>query len=284
MKKINLLLSFMLVAFLVNTGNTQIKTPAASPSATVMQTVGLVNVKLEYSRPSVKGRTIFAADGLVPLDQVWRFGANQATKLTTDGELMVNDQKLEAGSYALLALPGKSTWEVHFFNYEKSSWSSYKEKTPVAKVMVNPMSLPQSVESLTFLFANLKDDGADMMMMWDKTAVSIPLKVSTDEVVMKNIESVLAGPTKGDYYRAASYYFSAGKDLNKAYEYVKKATDGPDQKYWQLRKRSQIEAALGKYKNAIASATTSMELAEKAGNMEYVKFNKTAIAEWKNKK
>jgi len=283
MKKINLFLSFMLVAFLVNTGNTQIKTPAASPSATIMQTIGLVDVEVNYSRPSVKGRTIFAADGLVPLGQVWRFGANQATKLTTKGDIMVNDKTLSAGSYAMLALPGKSNWEVHFFNYEKSSWSSYKEKTPIAKVMVKPMSLPKSVESLTFMFSNLKDDGADMMMMWDKTAISIPIKVATDEAVMKNIETVLAGPSKGDYYNAASYYFSSGKDLNKAYEMVTKATDGPDQKYWQMRRRSQIEAALGKYKNAIASATTSMELAEKAGNMEYVKFNKTAIAEWKKK-
>jgi len=283
MKKINLLLTFALVAFLFNSGSAQIKTPAASPKAMVSQMVGLVNFDLEYSRPAVKGRKIFATDGLVPLDQVWRFGANQATKLTADGEFMVDGQKMKAGSYALLAMPGKSTWEVHFFNYEKSSWSSYKEKTPVAKAAVASKSTAASVESMTFLFSNLKDDGAHLTMMWDKTMVSIPLSVSTDATVMKNIDKVLAGPSKGDYYNAASYYFSSGKDLNKAYEYVKIATDGADQKFWQMRRRSQIEAALGKHKMAIASAKISMELAEKAGNMQYVKFNKDAIAEWSKK-
>lgn len=283
MKKINLLLTFALIAFLFNSGSAQIKTPAASPKAMVTQMVGLVNFDLEYSRPGVKGRKIFATDGLVPLDQVWRFGANQATKLTADGEFMVDGQKMKAGSYALLAIPGKSTWEIHFFNYEKSSWSSYKEKTPVAKASVASKSTTASVESMTFLFSSLKDDGAHLTMMWDNTMVSIPLSVSTDATVMKNIDKVLAGPSKGDYYNAASYYFSSGKDLNKAYEYVKIATDGADQKFWQMRRRSQIEAALGKHKMAIASAKISMDLAEKAGNMQYVKFNKDAIAEWSKK-
>jgi len=284
MKKLNLLLTFACAAFLFTTSNAQIKTPAASPSAKITQTVGLVDVTLEYSRPGVKGRKIFAADGLVPFGEVWRFGANQVTKMTVKGgDIMVSGNKLESGSYAMLAKPGKMSWEIHIFNYEKSSWSSYKEKTALAIAQVKPSSVGKSVESMTFMFANLKDDGADLVMMWDKTMVSIPLSVATDEVVMKNIESVLAGPSKGDYYNAASYYYSSGKDLNKAYEYVKKATDGPDQKFWQMRRKSQIEAGLGKYKMAIATAKTSMALAEKAGNMQYVQFNKDAIAEWSKK-
>jgi hypothetical protein len=230
----------------------------------------------------MKGRTIFAADGLVPYNELWRTGANSATKLTVNNKIMVGGKSLEKGSYAILSKPSTSNWEFYFYPYEAGSWSSYKEKTPVATVSARPTK-SNSTETFAISFNNLKDDSAQMSFAWANTSVGFDINVSTDEDVMANISKVLAGPTKGDYYNAASYYFSSGKDMKTAYEYVKKATDGDDQKFWQLRRRSQIEAGLGKYKDAVNTAKKSMELAEKAGNAQYVKFNKEAIAEWSKK-
>ncbi len=275
--------AFLLISlFCFTQVEAQIKTPAPSPSSKITQTVGLVDVTVEYSRPSMKGRTIFAADGLVPYNELWRTGANSATKLTVNNKIMVGGKSLEKGSYAILSKPSTSNWEFYFYPYEAGSWSSYKEKTPVATVSARPTK-SNSTETFAISFNNLKDDSAQMSFAWANTSVGFDINVSTDEDVMANISKVLAGPTKGDYYNAASYYFSSGKDMKTAYEYVKKATDGDDQKFWQLRRRSQIEAGLGKYKDAVNTAKKSMELAEKAGNAQYVKFNKEAIAEWSKK-
>ncbi len=275
--------SLIFSLFLFSSINAQIKTPAASPSSKITQTVGLVDVTVEYSRPSVKDRTIFAADGLVPFNEIWRTGANSATKLTCNKAIMVGGQKLEKGSYAILSKPGKMNWEFYLYPYDKGSWSSYKEQTPLVTVGAKPMATSDATESFRISFDDLKDASSKLSFNWENTSVGFDIQVETDQDVMANISKVLAGPSKGDYYNAASYYFSSGKDLKTAYEYVKKATDGDDKKFWQVRRKSQIEAALGKYKDAIKSAKESMELAEKAGNMQYVKFNKDAIAEWSKK-
>ncbi len=258
----------------------QIKTPSASPKATVMQQVGLIDITVEYSRPGVKGRTIFANDGLVPYNKLWRTGANAVTKFTCSGKVMIGGQELKKGSYAMLSKPSNAMWEVYFYPYESSRWSSYKEKSPVATVQVRPSNNNRPVETMMFYFAEVKDGSARLVMDWDKVNLALDITVNTDEEVMSNIERVLNGPSKGDYYNAANYFFNNGKDMKTAYEYVKKATDGDDQKFWQMRRRSQIEAALGMHKEAIATAKVAMNLAEKAGNMEYVKFNKDAIAKW----
>ena len=106
----------------------QIRTPSASPSSTLTQTVGLSEVTVVYSRPSKKGRTIFGADGLVPTGKVWRTGANQATKITISDDMTVEGSALKAGSYAILTIPGSSKWAVHFYEHESGNWSSYVGK------------------------------------------------------------------------------------------------------------------------------------------------------------
>jgi tetratricopeptide (TPR) repeat protein len=99
-------------------------------------------------------------------------------------------------------------------------------------------------------------------------------------MAVKSIESALAGPSAGDYFSAASYYRSTGKDLNKALEWVTKAVDMNPEAFWMSRQKSLIQADLGDKKGAIATAQKSMEVAQKAGNDDYVKMNKESIAEW----
>jgi tetratricopeptide (TPR) repeat protein len=97
------------------------------------------------------------------------------------------------------------------------------------------------------------------------------------------IERVLAGPTANDYFAAASYYHETGKDLNKALEWINKATEGDNPMFWQVRRKALILADLNRKPEAIEAAKKSMELAEAANNADYVRMNKKSIEEWSKK-
>lgn len=257
----------------------QIRTPAASPSAKFEQAVGLTNITVEYSRPGVKGRTIFG--DLVPFDKVWRTGANQATKITFSDDVTVEGKALSAGSYAILTKPGKMSWDVHFYKHESGNWSSYVEKTPDAVVTVKPIEVPAiTVENFFITFANLKSDGALLELIWNHTIVPINIGVETHSKVMAAIDKTLAGPTVGDYYNAGAYLHDSGQDLEKALMYVQKATSGDSPRFWQVRKESLILADLGRKAEAIAAAKKSLKLATAAGNDDYVKMNTDSIKKW----
>lgn len=278
----NLFAVLFLAAFTTISVDAQIKTPAPSPAATVMQTVGLTDVTIEYSRPSVKGRTIFGADALVPDGKIWRTGANSVTKITFSEDVMIEGQELKAGKYGVLTMPNAEEWAVHFYAFESNSFGSYVEKTPDLAVMVKPVRVKSHTESFTISVDDVKSDGATIHIKWANTLVAIGLSTHTDKSVMANIDKVMAGPSKGDYYNAASYYFAEGKDLKKALEWVNIATEGnPDeQKFWQIKRKSEILGALGMKEEAIAAAKHSLELATKAGNADYIKMNNDNIKKW----
>lgn len=261
----------------------QIKTPSASPSSKVMQTVGLTDVTVEYSRPGKKGRDIFSADGLVPHGAIWRTGANSATKISFSEDVMVNGADLKKGSYAILTVPSATSWKVNFYPYESTSWGSYREKDPAASVTATPTMMSRSKETFTIAVDDLKADGATINIYWDKTRVPLDLKVHTDKQAMASIDRVLAGPSKGDYYNIANYYHANGKDLNKALEYINIATAGENPRFWQVRRKALILADMGKVKEAIATAKKSLELAKAAGNNDYVRMNEASIAKWMKK-
>lgn len=281
MKKVLLNLSaLLLLTFFTVDLNAQLRTPAASPASELKQTIGLTEVTINYSRPSTKGRTIFAKDGVVPFDQTWRFGANAATKFTFSEKVKAAGQELKAGSYAVIAMPSDKEWKLMFYTYDTGNWGSYLEKEPAATATVKPMATDTHTETMTFGIANLSDKGADLYFKWEKTKVTIPIEVYTDEQVMAGIKQVMAGPSQGDFYNAAVYYHDSGKDLNTALEWVNKATEGDNARFWQVRRKALILADLGKKEEAIKAAKHSMELAQKAGNDEYVMMNKKSIEEW----
>ena len=285
MKKVLFHLSalFLLSFFALNL-NGQISTPAPSPGAELKQTVGLTDVTIVYSRPSVKGRTIFAADGLVPYGKPWRLGANAATKFSFSKDVKLGGQDMKAGDYAVLAMPGATEWKFMFYPYESGNWGSYVDKDPAATVVAKAQTWDYNVETMLFLINDVTANGADIQFYWAKTMVSLPLVVNTDEQVMASIKQVMAGPSENDYYNAAVYYHDSGKDLKQAMEWIDKATSGNEPRYWQVRRKALIYADAGKKEEAIKAAKQSMELAEKAGNEEYVRMNKKSIEEWSGMK
>ncbi len=258
----------------------QISTPAPSPSAKTVQTVGLTELEVHYSRPSKKGRTIFGDDALVPYGKIWRTGANAATKISFDDAVTFDGKTLEAGAYAILTKPDASEWAIHFYTYESGNWGSYTEKTPVAIVMAKSSKVSESIESFCIGFDHIGMDAAHLVFAWDNTKVAVPFQVEVKKKVMANIENVMAGPSANDYFRAASFIHESGGDLKKALEYVQKATKSENARFFHVRREALILADMGKKKEAVATAKRSLELSKAAKNEDYVRLNEKSIKEW----
>ncbi len=284
MKKLIVSLALLTITATFSQLAAQITTPSPSPKSMITQTVGLTDISVEYSRPSMKGRTIYGADALVPYGKVWRTGANAATKVTFSKDVTIEGQALEAGSYALFTTPGASSWKVHFFDYTTTRSGGYGDATADVVATVTPVKVSHTFETMSIAFDNLTSESADLQIIWDNIVVPIKVGVNTDKDAMASIEKTLAGPTKGDYYSAGVYMASKDRDLKKALEYIQMSTSGDDPKFWQVRNESEVLAKLGEYKKAMTAAEKSMSLAEKAGNESYVKINKDNIAKWSKMK
>lgn len=273
------LFSMLMVAFMA-TSNAQIKTPPASPGAKIEQVVGLSTISVEYSRPGVKGREIFG--GLVPFGEVWRTGANQATKITFSEDVKLEGQEVKKGSYAILTKPTASEWTFMLYPHTSTNWGSYLDSKDTPITFAAPViGMNEVVENFMIAIDEIKADGAGLYFMWDKTMVPVEIKLDTDKAVEASIESTMAGPSANDYSAAANYYLAEGKDMKKALEWINKSISMDTQeKYWILRSKSLIQAKLGDKQGAIETAKKSLELATKADNKDYIKMNMDSMKEW----
>jgi hypothetical protein len=280
MKKNILILFVVLASFSLEA---QINTPAPSPASKLIQTVGLTEVSVEYSRPSMRGRTIFG--DLVPYDKLWRTGANGYTLISFDNDVKIAGNDVEAGTYSVFTKPGATTWDVFFYTDTEGGGTprNWDDSKVVAKATVPAIKMPEGViiETFTITIDDLTSNSANLGMMWADTYVAVNFEVPTDAAVEKNIASALGGPSAGDYYAAAVYYSSEGKDIAKANEWMNKAMSmTKEPRYWQLRQQSLIQAKAGNKKAAIATAKKSLAAAKEAGNADYVKMNTDSLKEW----
>jgi hypothetical protein len=261
--------------------NAQIETPAPSPFQKIEQKVGLTDVTLEYSRPSVKGRKVFG--GLVPYNKLWRLGANANTKVTFGDDVKVGDASLKAGAYAMFAKPSADSWEVIFYS-DANNWGTPREwddKKVAAKIKVPVFPMPMTVETFTMSFDDLKNDSASIGVIWEGVYVGVPFSVDTDSKVSASIDNVMSGPSANDYYAAAVYYLESGKDINKSKMWIDKAIELREKPaFWYHRQQSLIYAKSGDKKGAIKAAQTSLSLATKEGNTDYVALNTKSLKEW----
>jgi len=282
MKKI---LSIAIIFCISLSVNAQIDAPQPSPFGKIEQKVGLTDVTIEYSRPGMRGRTIFG--DLVPYGEVWRTGANANTKITFSDDVMINGKELKKGSYSIYSIPGEDNWEIMFYT-STDNWGvpqKWDDSKVALKVTAETMDMPMKMETFTILIDELKNDSAALNFIWENTVAMLNLEVPTEDKAMASIEKIMNGPNANDYFAAGSYYHETGKDLDKAYQWVSKATEmAGDQAFWMLRRKSLIEAEMGKEQEAIATAKKSLASAEKAKNADYVKMNKESIAEWEGSK
>lgn len=150
-----------------------------SPKKTVSLSVDELNLKVFYNRPSKRNRDVFGA--LVPYNQVWRTGANEATTFQTNKALKIGHDSLPKGKYTLWTIPNDTLWTV-MFNSKQYAWGVddnmkplYEPEFDVVKINIPVESIANEVEQFTIAFDN-STDNLYLTMAWDKTKIAIPLK------------------------------------------------------------------------------------------------------------
>ena len=254
--------------------------PAPSPACTLKQHVGLTDIEIVYSRPGVKGRPIFG--GLVPYGQVWRTGANNATKITFSTPVKLNGAEIPAGTYALFTIPGETEWTI-IINKGAAQWGAfqYNETNDLVRVKATPLKLAEPVETFTIEINDIRDESATLNLTWEKTRVPVKLEVELVSKLVPQIEAVMsAAEGRKPYYQAALFYYDHGQDLQKASKWVDAAI-AEREAYYIVNLKARILAKLGDKEGAIAAAKRSTELAIKAKDTGYVKLNEDLISSLK---
>jgi len=202
MRKFSLFIAVALIA--TSALAQQMRTPRPSPSATLTQTVGVTDITIKYSRPGVKGRSIWG--GLVPFDKVWRTGANEATTISFSDDVTINGQKLPKGTYSLHTTPGQNTWKIHF-NSVADQWGSYSYDAAkdVLVVSATPQTAPH-MEWMSFEIPEMTTDTAKIVVRWDKVAVPFTVDTGATTKVMGQLRSAL-NPDWRAPYNAANFAF-----------------------------------------------------------------------------
>ncbi|MFM7757935.1 MAG: DUF2911 domain-containing protein [Crocinitomicaceae bacterium] len=262
----------------------QVQTPALSPISKFEQKVGLTDITIQYSRPGKRDRLIFG--DVVPFGEIWRLGANENTKITSSDAIIFGKDTVKAGTYAIYAKPEKDNWTLFLYS-ETTNWGvpdPWDTKKVVYETKLPVVQLNDVVETLTISIEKIENNGASLVIMWDKSKIALPFTVNTKDKVLASIKKTMEGPSANDYNRSATFYYQEKIDVKKALEWSTKACEMRPEAYWMLRTKALLQAENGDFIGAIATAKKSMELAEKDGDAAYVKMNKTSIEEWSKKK
>lgn len=220
--------SFFAVLFVVGfavSASAQVVTPQPSQKATVMQRIGVTDVTITYYRPGVKGRKIWgdplpgqeaSVKGeatldnqnvrpkdavIVPYGHVWRTGANDATTFVVNDDVLINGQKLPAGTYSLHTIPTKDEWTI-VFNGTANQWGSfnYDSAKDTLRVKAKPTWVNENQEWLAFTFDPVSEDSAQVNIRWEK--ISVPFTVKVPDVpaaTLARLKTTVAGAKPDDW-------------------------------------------------------------------------------------
>ncbi|MBE2213660.1 MAG: DUF2911 domain-containing protein [Opitutaceae bacterium] len=276
-----LLASLLLPASALLAQAAPVKFPDASPKGKVTQRVGITDIEIEYSRPGVKGRTIFG--GLEAWDKVWRTGANQATKVTFSTSVKFGGQDVAAGTYSLHTIPSQTEWTV-ILNSDSGQWGSYSydQAKDVARVKVAPVKLADLVETLTIDVNDIRDESATLNIAWEKTRVSVKIEIPLVATLVPQIEALMAsGEEKKPYFQAAMFYFTHNVDLKKALAWMDEGLKAQPDAFYMVYRKGLILEKMGDKAGALAAAKQSLQMLDKAPPSlkdEYTRLNEALIA------
>lgn len=276
-------MSFRLVALVASlvgvSAFAQLKLPALSPEAKVVQTAGLTTITVDYSSPAVKGRKIWG--GLVPLDKVWRAGANKNTTITFSMPVVIGETQVPAGTYGFFTIPGASSWTL-ILSKVNDLWGSdeYKEGNDLVRVTVKPQAIAAR-ERLAYLVSNFGNESANVDLEWEKVRVSLPVKLKTAEQAAANIKAMAENPSS-QMTQAARYYLEE-KDYANALAFADKSI-AIAETWLNTWVKAQALAGQGKFKDALPLAEKANTLGQaKPENFFYAADVKKALTDWKGK-
>ncbi|MEJ5993580.1 DUF2911 domain-containing protein [Pedobacter sp. Du54] len=275
----SILVLFVVLGLQTESNAQELKMPAPSSTQTIIQEFGLGKITLTYSRPSVKGRKIFG--GMEPMDKVWRTGANAATIITFTEPVKIEGKDLPAGEYGLFSIPNAKEWTV-IFSKNAKQWGAYTydQKDDVLRVKVKTNKLKDKVETLTMQFANVTESKAQLRLMWENMSFAINLTTDVDAKTMANIAEAMKGEKK-PYMQAAIYYFTNGKDLKTALDWMMEADKADPKMPWTKLWLGRMQLKSGDKVGAAESAKAGVEIATAMKNDEYIRLNTQLLEEAK---
>ena len=268
---------FFMICFATTTISiAQIRMPAPSPTQTIKQDFGLSTIELTYSRPGIKGRKIFG--DLVPYGQMWRTGANGATRIKFGDDVTIGGKQVKAGEYALYSIPNENEWEIILNKgVDNGGLGGYKPEDDVTRFKVKPTSSPMPVETFSIGFGEVKPSSTELQLRWENTAVNIPITTDVESKVMAQINDVMNKDNK-PYYQSALYYAENGKDMKQALTWFDKAIEQNPKGYWIYHQKANALVKMGKKEEAKIAAQKSMEVARQEKNDDYVRLNEKLLA------
>jgi hypothetical protein len=305
-------LALLLLAFFaVPLASAQVRTPRPSQKASVMQTIGVTDVTITYSRPGVKGRTIWgdplpeqaSAKGeatlddqnvrpkgapIVPWGHAWRTGANEATQFVVTDDVWINGQKLPAGSYSLHTIPTKDEWTI-IFNSVANQWGSfsYDPAKDTLRVKAKPQWVNDSKEWLEYWIDPVNENSAQVNIRWEK--VRVPFTVEVKDVKALTLQKARAAvaAAKPDDWRtplqAANYVLLSPdqSDPTEAIGWLEQSIKVKET-FGNMYTKARLLASQGKTQEAIAAGEKALAIGKEAkantGDLE------KRLAEWKSKK
>jgi Protein of unknown function (DUF2911) len=251
--------------------------PRRNPKAKVIQHVGLTEVSVEYNSLAVRGRSIWG--GVVPYGQLWLTGETPASKITFSRDVVLDGQKVLAGTYALLVSPAEDDWTLIVnanVNLAESS-KDYRPELDVARVKVHAQSAPLR-ERLTFLFSDFTDEQALLDLEWEKRHVSLPIKVDTRQQILASI-GALDDVWRG-YANVARYMLETKKDYDAGLAYIGKSIALRETWYndWIM---ASLLAAKGRYAEARDRADRGYQAGRAGGDESFSEVEiSRALADW----
>jgi len=290
----------------------QIRTPRPSANASVMQTIGVTDVTITYSRPGVKGRTIWgdplpeqaATKGeatlddqnvrpkgapIVPWGHAWRTGANEATQFVVTDDVFINGQKLPAGSYSLHTIPTKDEFTI-IFNSVANQWGSfsYDPAKDTLRVKVKPEWSEHSKEWLEYWIDPVSDNSAQVNIRWEK--VRVPFIVEVKDVqglTMQKARAAVAAAKADDFVtplQAANYALQNKLSVEEATGWLDRSIKAKET-IGNLGLRARVLAEQGKTAEAIAAGERAIQVGKDAkANPQQIANMEKLVAEWKAKK
>ena len=279
-----------------------IKPIRPSQKASVMQTIGVTDITITYSRPAVKGRTIFAeppasmnerakgeatldnqnerkpGEPIVPYNHVWRAGANEATMFVVTDDVLINGQPLKAGTYSLHAVPGKDEWTI-VFNSDAGQWGSfqYDDKKDALRVKTKPQTVSDNQELLAFNFDPISENSATVNIRWEKVRVPFTVEVKDVKAVWRAKADALiaANPTNEVLPLQVAQTYLGDKNYVEALKFVDQSIKVKET-FQNLRAKANILWAAGKKEEAltVGDAAIAKGKADKVNAQALAAFEK----------
>jgi hypothetical protein len=279
--------------------------PRASQKATVSQTIGVTDITITYSRPGVKGRKIWgdapatAAAGasgaatlddasqrakdapIVPYGHVWRTGANEATTFAVTDDVLIQGQKLPAGTYSLHTIPGKDEWTI-IFNSVADQWGSfsYDEKKDALRVKAKPQWVADNQEWLLYSIPLVTPNSAQINIRWEKVVVPFTVEVPNVEALMRaRIDAAMAAnPSDWNIPLAVARQYANDDKWDEALRWADQSIKVKET-FQNLSTKAQLLYAAGRKDEALKVADQAIQRG-KADKADTTRLEKR-VADWK---